>query len=223
MRNVKGHRRNEGLEIIFEDDWLIVVNKPSGLLTMSTDRKGDITAYSMLQDYYTEGRIFIVHRLDRDTSGLMMFAKNQESKERMQHKWNNMVLNRKYLAVVEGKVEQSEGVIRSYLAETSQYEVYSTDNPEEGQLAVTRYKVLACKNGYTLLEVELDTGRKNQIRVHMKELGHPIAGDRKYGAKSSPIHRLALHAQTLRFVHPTTRKEMNFTTPIPQSFERMVR
>ena len=101
--------------------------------------------------------------------------------------------------------------------------MYSTDNPEEGQLAVTRNKVLASKNGYTLLEVELDTGRKNQIRVHMKELGHPIAGDRKYGAKSSPIHRLALHAQTLRFVHPTTRKEMNFTTPIPQSFERMVR
>lgn len=218
---------NRRMKIVYEDDDIIVVNKGYGLLSMGNDKVKEGTAYSIIKEYLKwvdpRQKVFIVHRLDRDTSGLMMFAKNQESKERMQHNWNNMVLNRKYLAVVEGKVEQSEGVIRSYLAETSQYEVYSTDNPEEGQLAVTRYKVLACKNGYTLLEVELDTGRKNQIRVHMKELGHPIAGDRKYGAKSSPIHRLALHAQTLRFVHPTTRKEMNFTTPIPQSFERMVR
>ena len=118
---------------------------------------------------------------------------------------------------------QESGSVRSYLAETSQYEVYSTQNPDEGQLAVTRYRTLKCKNGYTLLEVELDTGRKNQIRVHMKDLGHPIAGDRKYGAKSSPIHRLALHAQTLRFVHPVTRREMNFETPIPTSFASMVK
>ena len=152
-----------------------------------------------------------------------MFAKNEQAKDTMQHNWNNMVLNRKYLAVVEGKVGQESGSVRSYLAETSQYEVYSTQNPDEGQLAVTRYRTLKCKNGYTLLEVELDTGRKNQIRVHMKDLGHPIAGDRKYGAKSSPIHRLALHAQTLRFVHPVTRREMNFETPIPTSFASMVK
>ena len=141
----------------------------------------------------------------------------------MQHNWNNMVLNRKYLAVVEGKIEDEQGVVKSYLAENSQYEVYSTDNPAEGQLAVTRYKLLKSRNGYSLLEVELDTGRKNQIRVHMKDLGHPISGDRKYGASSSPIHRLALHAQTLRFVHPMTRREMNFTTPVPAAFAMLVK
>ena len=152
----------------------------------------------------------------------MMLAKSVEAKDAMQHNWNNMVLNRKYVAVVEGNVEQEEGVVRSYLAETSQYEVYSTDNPEEGQLAVTRYRRIAMGGGYSLMELELDTGRKNQIRVHMKDLGHPIVGDRKYGAGSSPIHRLALHAQTLRFVHPITRKDMNFTTPVPARFRSLL-
>lgn len=218
------HRR---IKLVYEDDDIIVVNKGYGLLSMGTDRVKDGTAYSIVRDYIKwqdpRNKLFIVHRLDRDTSGLMMFAKNEQAKETMQHNWNNMVLNRKYLAVVEGKVEQESGSVRSYLAETSQYEVYSTQNPDEGQLAVTRYRTLKCKNGYSLLEVELDTGRKNQIRVHMKDLGHPIAGDRKYGAKSSPIHRLALHAQTLRFVHPVTRREMNFETPIPTSFASMVK
>lgn len=218
------HRR---VQLVYEDDDIIVINKGYGLLSMGTDRIKDGTAYSIVREYIKwhdpRAKLFIVHRLDRDTSGLMMFAKNEQAKETMQHNWNNMVLNRKYLAIVEGRVEQEEGTIQSYLAETSQYEVYSTENPDEGQLAVTRYRTLKSRNGYTLLEVELDTGRKNQIRVHMKDLGHPIAGDRKYGAKSSPIHRLALHAQTLRFVHPVTRKEMNFTTPVPTSFASMVK
>lgn len=218
---------NRRIELVYEDDDILVVNKGYGLLSMGTDRVKEGTAYSIMRDYLKwkdpRNKIFIVHRLDQHTSGLMMFAKTIEAKETMQHNWNNMVLNRKYLAVVEGKVEEPEGTIRSYLAETSQYEVYSTDNPEEGQLAVTRYKTLRSRNGYTMLEVELDTGRKNQIRVHCKDLGHPIAGDRKYGAKTSPIHRLALHAQTLRFVHPITRKEMNFTTPIPPNFASMVK
>ncbi len=168
-------------------------------------------------------KIFIVHRLDRDTSGLMVFAKTQEAKERLQHNWNNMVLSRTYLAVVEGQPEPAEGVVKSYLAENSQFEVYSTENPEEGKLAVTRYTTLRSRGKYSLLEVSLDTGRKNQIRVHMKDLGCPISGDRKYGADSSPIHRLALHARTLRFIHPITRRDMNFTTPIPASFASMVK
>lgn len=218
------HRR---IKLVYEDDDIIVINKGYGLLSMGTDKVKEGTAYSIMRDYIKwqdpRNKLFIIHRLDRDTSGLMMFAKNEQAKDTMQHNWNNMVLNRKYLAVVEGKVGQESGSVRSYLAETSQYEVYSTQNPDEGQLAVTRYRTLKCKNGYTLLEVELDTGRKNQIRVHMKDLGHPIAGDRKYGAKSSPIHRLALHAQTLRFVHPVTRREMNFETPIPTSFASMVK
>lgn len=216
---------NRRLKIVYEDDDVVVVNKGYGLLSMGNDKVKEGTAYSILKDYVKwvdpRQKIFIVHRLDRDTSGLMMFAKNVEAKEAMQHNWNNMVLNRTYVAVVEGNVENDEGVIRTYLAENSRYEVYVTENPEEGQPAVTRYKVLSRKNGYTLMELELDTGRKNQIRVHMKHIGHPIAGDRRYGAKSSPIHRLALHARTLRFVHPITRREMNFSTPIPASFLKM--
>lgn len=213
------HRR---LRIVYEDEHIIVIEKGYGLLSIGTDSKSDGTAYSILKDYVKwhnpTNKIFVVHRLDRDTSGLMMFAKSIEAKEKMQHNWNNMVLNRKYLAVVEGTPDPESDTIRSYLAENSRYEVYSTDNPEEGKLAVTRYTTLKAGRNFSLLEVELDTGRKNQIRVHLSGIGHPISGDRKYGASPSPIHRLALHAATLRFVHPVTRQEMNFSTPVPRSF-----
>ncbi|MDE6224945.1 MAG: RluA family pseudouridine synthase [Muribaculaceae bacterium] len=218
---------NRRVKIVYEDDDIIVIEKGYGLLSMGNEKIKDGTAYSILKDYLKEkdprNKIFIIHRLDRDTSGLMMFAKTIEAKEAMQHNWNNMVLERTYLAVVEGKVEEESGTVKSYLAENSQMEVYSTDDPEKGQLAVTRWKKIASGNGYTLMEVSLDTGRKNQIRVHMKDIEHPIAGDRKYGAKSSPIHLLALHAQTLRFVHPVTRRDMRFETPIPASFEKMIK
>ena len=210
------------IRLVYEDDDIIVVHKGSGILSVGTDNRSDGTAYSIVRNYLKNKdphlKLFIIHRLDRDTSGLMMFAKNIEAKEAMQHNWNNMVLSRTYVAVVEGKVEEESGTVRSYLAETSQYEVYSTQNPEEGQLAITRYKRLDCRHGYSLIELSLDTGRKNQIRVHMKDLGHPIVGDRKYGAKSSPLRRMALHARTLRFVHPVTRKDMLFETPIPSRF-----
>lgn len=210
------------IRLVYEDDDIIVVHKGSGILSVGTDNRSDGTAYSIVRNYLKNKdphlKLFIIHRLDRDTSGLMMFAKNIEAKEAMQHNWNNMVLSRTYVAVVEGKVEEESGTVRSYLAETSQYEVYSTQNPEEGQLAITRYKRLDCRHGYSLMELSLDTGRKNQIRVHMKDLGHPIVGDRKYGAKSSPLRRMALHARTLRFVHPVTRKDMLFETPIPSRF-----
>lgn len=220
------HRR---LQIVYEDDDIIVVNKGYGLLSMGTDRVKDGTAYSILRDYVKwsnpSNKIFIVHRLDRDTSGLMVFAKTEEAKNALQHNWNNMVLERRYVALIEGRFapENAEGEIRSYLAENSRYEVYSTKNPEEGQLAVTRYRTLRSRNAYSLVELQLETGRKNQIRVHMSDSGHPIAGDRRYGAKSSPIKRLALHAQTLKFAHPITRKLMDFSTPIPISFEKTVR
>lgn len=210
------------IKLVYEDNDIIVINKGSGILSVSTDNVKDGTAYNILRDYLKKKdprlMLFVVHRLDRDTSGLMMFAKNVEAKEAMQHNWNNMVLGRRYVAVVEGKVEQEEGVVKSYLAETSQFEVYSTQNPDEGQLAITRFKRLQCNNGYSLMELSLDTGRKNQIRVHMKDLGHPIVGDRKYGAKASPIHRLGLHARTLHFAHPVTKKEMLFETPVPSRF-----
>lgn len=219
--------RNPRLSIVYEDDGIIVVNKGYGLLSVGTDKIKTGTAYSILRDYLKRvdprNKLFIVHRLDQHTSGLMMFAKNVKAKEAMQHNWNNMVLERRYVCVVEGKLEPPEGEIRSYLTENSQHEVYSTDDPNTGQLAVTRYRTLRSANGYSLVEVQLETGRKNQIRVHMKDLGHPIAGDRKYGAKTSPIHRLALHAMTLRFAHPESRADMNFSTPIPPPFSKMVK
>lgn len=219
--------RHSRLSIVYEDDDIIVVNKGYGLLSMGNERVKEGTAYSIVRDYVKRknpaNKIFIVHRLDQHTSGLMMFAKNAEAKDKMQHNWNNMVIERRYVAVTEGKIETPEGDIRSYLAENSQHEVYSTDNPEEGKLAVTHYRVLKSANGYTLVELQLQTGRKNQIRVHLKDIGHPIAGDRKYGAKTSPAHRVALHALTLRFIHPVTGRDMNFSSQLPPSFAAMVK
>ncbi len=213
------------LRLVYEDDDIIVVDKGYGLLSMGTDKVKDGTAYSILREYVKRkdprNKIFIVHRLDRDTTGLMMFAKTQQAKETMQHNWNNMVLERRYVAVVEGTLDPEKGEIRSYLAENAAHEVYSTNNPEEGQLAVTYYTTLRTRAPYSLVELSLATGRKNQIRVHMKDAGHPIVGDRRYGAKSSPIHRLCLHAATLRFVHPVTRRDMNFTSPLPAGFNRL--
>ncbi len=219
--------RHPRLQLVYEDEYVVVVNKGYGLLSVSRGAaKPETTAYNIVKNYLKEcdsrQKVFIVHRLDRDTSGLMMFAKTPEAKETMQHNWNNMVLERKYVAVVEGNVENDEGVIRSYLGETSAHEVFSTQDPQQGKLAVTRYKVLARGQGRSLVEYSLDTGRKNQIRVHSRELGHPIVGDRRYGASQSPIGRLCLHARTLRFVHPQSRNDMNFQLPVPAKFLKLV-
>ena len=219
--------RHPRLQLVYEDEYVVVVNKGYGLLSVSRGAaKPETTAYNIVKNYLKEcdsrQKVFIVHRLDRDTSGLMMFAKTPEAKEAMQHNWNNMVLERKYVAEVEGNVEHDEGVIRSYLGETSAHEVFSTQDPQQGKLAVTRYKVLARGQGRSLVEYSLDTGRKNQIRVHSRELGHPIVGDRRYGASQSPIGRLCLHARTLRFVHPQSRNDMNFQLPVPAKFLKLV-
>ena len=214
------------IKIVYEDDDILVVNKGYGLLSVGTDSIKEGTAYSILREYLKRkdqrNKIFIVHRLDQHTSGLMMFAKNTQAKETMQHNWNNMVLERCYNAIIRGRMEPAEGEIRSYLTENSAHEVYSTQNPEEGQLAVTRDRTVGHRGPYTLLELNLATGRKNQIRVHLKDSGHPIVGDRRYGSDESPIHRLALHARTLRFVHPVTRRDMNFSCPLPASFSKLV-
>ncbi len=220
--------RHSRMKMVYEDDDLIVIEKGYGLLSMGTDTKKEGTAYSILRDYVKwsdpRNKIFIVHRLDRDTTGLMMFAKNTEAKETLQHNWNNLVLNREYVAVVEGIIEEDSGVQRSYLTENAQHEVFSVpEGTPDAKPAVTRWRVLKRGKGHTLVSVSLDTGRKNQIRVHMKDMGHPIVGDRRYGAKASPIHRLALHARTLDFVHPVSHKNLTFTTPIPTSFLSLVR
>lgn len=208
------HRR---VKIVYEDADILVIEKGYGLLSVGTGTKNKETAYNILKDYLKlkspDNKLFVIHRLDRDTSGLMMFAKNIEAKEAMQHNWNNMVLSRKYLAVVEGRPSQEKGVVSSYLKENNVMSVYSVREIDpEAKKAVTRYRVLSTGGGYSTVELELETGRKNQIRVHMKDLGTPIAGDRKYGAGSSPFHRLALHAMTLRFIHPVTRKMMDFVS-----------
>lgn len=219
------HRR---LRIVYEDDDIIVIHKGYGLLSMAddTDRKQE-TAYSILRDYLKKehpgNKLFIVHRLDRDTSGLMLLAKTVEAKETLQFNWNNMVLERKYVCVVEGTPQPAEGAVRSYLQENSRHEVYSLpDDSQGGKLAVTRYRTLSSRGGYSMIECELDTGRKNQIRVHMKELGTPISGDKRYGGHPSPAHRMALHAMTIRFVHPRTGRALSFSTPIPASFRALV-
>lgn len=218
--------RNPRLHIMYEDDDIIVVNKGYGLLSVGTDSKREGTAYSLLREYVKRvdprQKLFIVHRLDQQTSGVMLFAKSAEAKEAMQHNWNNMVLERKYAAIVKGRPDPAEGTITSYLAENAAHEVYSADKPSEGKLAVTRYRTVRTRGGYSLLEVQLETGRKNQIRVHLAEQGLPIVGDRRYGSDISPIHRLALHAETLRFVHPVTRRDMYFTCPLPPGFSRLV-
>lgn len=217
------------LRLVYEDDDLIVVDKGYGLLSVGTDssKKSNVeTAYSILRSYvknvHPSQKIFIVHRLDRDTSGLMVFAKTIEAKEALQHNWNNMVLERKYVALLDGDLKNDSGEVRSYLAETSRHEVFSTDEPSQGKLAVTRYRVRRRGKGRTLAEFSLDTGRKNQIRVHARDLGCPITGDKKYGNGSGPLHRLALHAETLRFAHPVSRQDMNFTSPVPSQFYKYV-
>ena len=227
------HRR---LDLVYEDADILVINKGYGLLSVAAgtpakhgdrQKKAPETAYSILRDYLKSenpaNKIFVVHRLDRDTSGLMMFAKSVEAKEAMQHNWNNMVLRRTYVAVVNGIIEEDEGTIRSFLRENAEHEMYSSPKPVEGaKEAITRWKVLRRGKGRTLVEVELDTGRKNQIRVHLKDLGHPIVGDRRYGGGVSPAHRLCLHARTLRFAHPVTRALKDFETPVPPAFMKLV-
>lgn len=213
------------VQLVYEDDDIIVINKGYGLLSVGTGApagnkqgKPQETAYNILKDYVKAqnplNKIFVVHRLDRHTSGLMMFAKSVEMQEAMQHNWNNMVISRKYVALVEGVMEKDEGEVRSRLEENSAFRVYSAHG-ENGKMAITRYKVLKRNRATTLVEFELDTGRKNQIRVHASDLGHPIVGDIKYGGHVSSLHRLALHARTLRFAHPRTRKDMHFTSDIP--------
>ncbi len=217
------------LKLVYEDDDIIVVDKGYGLLSVGTDssKKSDVeTAYSILRDYvkaiHPSNKIFIVHRLDRDTSGLMIFAKNMEAKENLQHNWNNMVLERRYVALLDGEMEEQSGIIRTNLSETSQHEVYSAKGGDPGKIAITRYKVRRKGKGHTLAEFSLDTGRKNQIRVHARDLGYPISGDKKYGKGSGPLHRLALHAETLRFAHPISRMDMNFISPVPSQFYKYV-
>lgn len=211
--------QNYEIPILYEDQDLIAIDKPAGLLTIATDYEKELTAYHIVSNYIyqkSHKRIFILHRLDQETSGVLLFAKNEKIKNWMQDNWNSIVKTRGYYALVEGIGLPKNGTIHTWLQETKTYLVYSSKN-KIGKEAITHYQVLSEKKNVTFLNVHLDTGRKNQIRVHMKELGHPILGDVKYGNKNS-FSRLALHAYALEFIHPITKKNIFIKTEIPKFF-----
>ena len=218
-------KRPHGLNIIFEDDDILVVNKPAGLLTVATDKEKRKTAYSLLSEYVKEehpdNKIFIVHRIDRETSGLLLFAKNEKIKLKIQETWISTIKKRSYIAAVEGEIKRKSGTISSYLNESKAYIVYSSKNPKVGKKAVTHYTTLKSNKDFSLLQVNLETGRKHQIRVHMQDIGHPVVGDVKYGSKVKPIGRLGLHALELVFTHPRTNELCSFKTGIPEKFYQL--
>lgn len=215
-----------GLALIHEDRDLIVVDKPPGLLTISTDRQKSRTAYFILTDYVRKGvaksrnRIFIVHRLDRETSGILVFAKNEAAKLRLQSQWHDT--KKKYLAVVHGRCEKRAETITTYLAENQARGVYTTHDARKGKLARTAYKVLKQTKDFSLLEVDLLTGRKHQIRVHLAEIGHPVVGDPRYGPERKARNRLALHATSISFEHPYSGEILSFDTKVPAYFTALV-
>jgi tRNA pseudouridine32 synthase/23S rRNA pseudouridine746 synthase/23S rRNA pseudouridine1911/1915/1917 synthase len=226
MRKGTGRKRLPfGMRIIHEDDDILVVDKPSGLLTMGTGKDKTRTAYFILTDYVRKGyaksrkRIFIVHRLDREASGILVFAKNIKAKLHLQKEWDKT--EKKYLAVVHGRIKKKKGTISTYLAENKAHVVYSTPDTAKGKLSHTAYKTLKETKSFSLLEVDLLTGRKHQIRVHLAEIGHPIVGDRKYGKGNERNLRLALHAQSISFKHPSSGKLLTFETEFPDYFSKL--
>lgn len=211
------------LSIVFEDAHLIVVEKKEGLLTVSTGDNDETTAFSILRTHVKKSspnnRIYTVHRLDRETSGILMFAKSREVQLILQENWHRIITRRVYLALVEGNVEKEQDTIVTWLTENEKsLKIHSSESDNGGQQAVTHYRRIKSNENYSLLEIELETGRKNQIRVHMQGIGHPIVGDKKYGGAFSPIGRLGLHARVLAFYHPITLGEVSFETIVPRNF-----
>ena len=215
--------RKEKLKIVYQDKDIIVVSKDTNLLTIGTERERENTLYHKVLMYerskHKANKIFIVHRLDKDTSGIIVFAKNENIKTELQREWENT--KRKYVSLVEGKVSKS-GTIKNWLKETKTLYTYSSTVKNDGKLAITKYKPIISNKQYTLLDIEILTGRKNQIRVHMKDIGHPIVGDKKYGSKKNPIRRMTLHATYLKMKHPKLNKEIEFKSKYPEIFDKLV-
>jgi 23S rRNA pseudouridine1911/1915/1917 synthase len=215
-----------GIKIIYEDEDLIVIEKPAGLLTIASETEKTKTAYYQLNEFLklrtlrTQERIFIVHRLDRDTSGLIVFAKNEKVKRTLQEGWKEV--EKRYYALVEGTPLRKEGVIRSRLSETKSLKVYIDRHADGAKLSTTKYRVVKTGREYSLLDIILETGRKNQIRVHLSDIGHPVAGDKKYGAKTDPLGRLGLHSYRLMFKHPVSGAPLRFESKLPRRFDRLV-
>lgn len=216
----------KGMTVLYDDQDIIVINKSSGLLTMGTENEKENTAYYLLNDYVKKGnsrsrsRVFIVHRLDRDTSGTIVFAKTDQAKQFLQGNWSDF--SKTYYAVVHGRMAEQHGIIESYLAENRANKVYSVKNLVDGKYSKTEYRVIKESARYSLLEITLHTGTKNQIRVHFSENGHPVVGDKAYGIPEKGILRLALHAAVLEIAHPYSRKAMRFETPMPAYFSTLM-
>ncbi|MBR4830143.1 MAG: RluA family pseudouridine synthase [Bacilli bacterium] len=215
------------IKIIYEDDDIIVVNKPCGLLSIATSKEKEYTLYHFISTHLKErnknNKVFIIHRLDKDTSGIVIFAKNQKTKNLFQNNWDKIIRGRYYYAVVNGSLKEKEGTIKEYLIENDKtYMVYSTNNKKEGKLAITDYKVIKENNNYSLLDINIKTGRKNQIRVALKDIGNPIVGDKKYGDGKSSINRMALHQYKLELMDPRTNKFIRFKTDMPITFKKLI-
>lgn len=219
-------KETTSLDIIFEDDEFIVIHKPAGLLSMSDGKEKEKTAYHLVSEYLKKqdkkNKVFIVHRLDRETSGVLMFCKNEKIRNQLQNNWNKIVTDRGYIAIVEGTMKKKQDTLKHYLAESKSQVVYVTSK-EKGKMAVLHYKVLKQTKYNSLLDINLDTGRKNQIRVQLSYIGHPITGDKKYGAKTNAIARVALHAYKFGFVHPVNHKRYVFEADMPDNFYKVFR
>ena len=215
-----------GLAILHEDDDILVVLKSHGLLTVATEREKETTVQAYLNAYLKEKRgerVHVVHRLDRETSGVLLFAKHFEAREALKDQFAEHDVDRMYVAIVEGTLDPPSGTIRSHLRERRDLRMESVDAHPDAKLAVTHYRTIESNDRWSMLEVTLETGRKNQIRAHLSEAGHPVVGDRMYGSTVNPLGRLGLHAKLLGFDHPTTRKHMVFTAPVPKVFKAVFR
>ncbi len=210
------------VNIIYEDNEFIVIDKPSGLLSVASDKEKGKTAYRLVTDYLQSldkhNRVYVVHRIDEDTSGVLMFAKNEKIRDILQAKWQEIVKARRYYAVVEGNMKFKEETLINYLKENKNNMMYVTEDKRNGKLCKTTYKVIKENKDYSLLDINIDSGRKNQIRVQLGHIGHFILGDDKYGEPSNPISRLALHAYELEFIHPINKKIYRFKAKMPISF-----
>lgn len=222
-RNQKGFK-SRYVKIVYEDRWLIVVEKAVGILSMAGGH-ASLNVKSVLDSYFRKSRqacrAHVVHRLDRDTSGLMVYAKDMETEQILEHNWHDIVYDRRYVAVCSGEFENDEGTIANWLKDNKAYVTYSSPTDNGGKYAVTHYHVLDRTADHSLVEFKLETGRKNQIRVHAADMGHPVCGDAKYGNGDDPLHRLCLHAWLLCFHHPMTRQPMEFETPVPTTFRNL--
>ena len=224
-RNQQGFK-SRYVKIVYEDRWIIVVEKNIGILSMAAGHSS-LNVKSVLDDYFHKSRqkcrAHVVHRLDRDTSGLMVYAKDMETEQILEHNWHDIVYDRRYVAVVSGEMENDEGTIANWLKDNKAYVTYSSPTDNGGKYAVTHFHVIDRTTEHSLVEYKLETGRKNQIRVHSADMGHPVCGDVKYGNGDDPVHRLCLHAYVLCFYHPVTHQPMEFETPIPSEFRRALK